>query len=100
VNQQEMTMTIHSEITMIEKRGRGGRKASEMTNEQLEAARERAAKAREKKKQLALDRDSVSITQMIRAYEAKIDSLEHQAVQYRTVIDYLESKIDSMREAK
>lgn len=120
-------MTTHSEkITMINKK-RKGRKASEMTKEQLEAARERAAHAREVRKQNALDRRAkfleekeiaqqkkeskakaqrehrnlvISFEQIARAYEAKIDSLEHQAVQYRTVIDYLESKIDSMREAK
>jgi hypothetical protein len=39
----------------------------------------------------------ITFNQAAKAYEAKIASLEHQAVQYRTVIDYLESKIDSQR---
>lgn len=117
-------MTIRSEITMVNKRGR---KASEMTGAELKAARARAAHAREVRKQNALNRKAKSLDdkesaqqkkeskakaklenintiiafdQMAKGYQAKIASLEHQAVQYRTVIDYLESKIDSMRVAK
>lgn len=52
------------------------------------------AKAKAHKEQLDM---LITFTAAAEAYEAKIASLEHQADQYRTVIDYLESKIDSMR---
>jgi predicted nucleic acid-binding Zn-ribbon protein len=117
-------MTTPSEITMV---NRGGRKASEMTSAELKAARARAAHAREVRKQNAFNRRAklleekesaqqkkekkadakrdqtnlvIAFDQAVKAYEAKIASLEHQAIQYRTVIDYLESKIDSQRLSK
>lgn len=117
-------MTIRSEITMVNKKGR---KASEMTSAELKAARARAAHAREVRKQNALNRKAKSLDdkesaqqkkeskakakresidlliafdQTTKAYEAKIASLQHQAAQYRTVIDYLESKVDSLLSRK
>ena len=119
-------MTTHSEITMIEKKGRGGRKASEMTSEELEAARARAAHARLYRKENAKKRRELKMLEAkpavkekrkytkrqdnakifldnfetYKALTTKIASLEHQAVQYRTVIDYLESKVDSLLSRK
>jgi len=52
------------------------------------------AKAKAQKEQIDM---LITFTAAAEAYEAKIASLEHQGDQYRTVIDYLESKIDSMR---
>lgn len=98
-------MTTPSEITMIDKRKRGGRKASEMTPKELKAAQARTAHAREQKRIKAEAKNQsidliITLDQAVKAYEAKIASLEHQAIQYRTVIDYLESKVDSMRTNK
>jgi len=95
-------MTSHSEIKMTDKRKRGGRKASEMTPKELKVAQARTAHAREQKRIKAEAKNQsidivITLDAAVKAYEAKIASLEHQAVQYRTVIDYLESKIDSQR---
>ena len=98
-------MTSHSEITMIDKRKRGGRKASEMTPKELKVAQARTAYAREQKRIKAEAKSQnidliITFDQAAKAYEAKIKSLEHQAIQYRTVIDYLESKVDSLLSRK
>ena len=143
-------MTTHSEITMHENQVRKYIKAQDMTAEQLKAAQERAARAREgrriaieKRKKAEYQRayrekvkarkeneknKSDSIVEMVKAatgnpqkpdapwmppppvaapkpkvvpsteaLEAKIASLEHQAIQYRIVIDYLESKIANLQ---
>ena len=86
------------------------RKRSEMTPKEAAKAEKKAAYQRKWQAQQKAKR-AVNATEdripeleftlrMSKSYEAKIASLEHQAVQYRTVIDYLESKIDSMRTAK
>jgi hypothetical protein len=106
-------MTSHSEITMFKK---------PKTPQQLESARARAAHAREvrmenarKRRELKMPKTEVAIKEKrkykkkqdnakvffdnfeaYKALNAKIASLEHQAIQYRTVIDYLESKVDSL----
>jgi CTP synthase (UTP-ammonia lyase) len=105
-------MTSHSEQPATK---RIYRKRSEMTPEQAKRAEQKLAyqrkwiaKNKKKKAKIAVkemkakDQDSsidlvITFNQAAKAYEAKIASLEHQAVQYRTVIDYLESKIDSQR---
>lgn len=107
-------MTSHSEITMFNKKPK--------TPQQLAAARLRAAHAREVRKENARKRreskmpetevavkekrkykkkqDNAKVFldnfEAYKALNAKIASLEHQAIQYRTVIDYLESKVDSL----
>ena len=118
-------MTPHSEITMISTRKNTYLRKENMTPQQLEAARARAAHARAYRKENARKRrelkvseaelavkekkkytkrqDSAKIFDNFEAYKAltaKIASLEHQAVQYRTVIDYLESKVDSLLSRK
>jgi len=97
-------MTSLSEITMI------STKRKNKTKQQLEDARARAAHARSVREEKARSRkeakqadpakDFLDLQEFAQAMVIKISSLEHQAAQYRTVIDYLESKIDSMRTDK
>jgi hypothetical protein len=101
-------------------------KRENMTPQQLAAARSRAAHAREIRKENARKRKELKMSEAegavkekrkykkkqddvkifldnfeaYKALNAKIASLEHQAVQYRTVIDYLESKVDSLLSRK
>ena len=119
-------MTPHSEITMISVSKNANLRKENLTPQQLAAARSRAAHAREVRKENARKRRELKMSEAepavkekrkytkrhdsakifldnfetYKALTAKIESLEHQAVQYRTVIDYLESKIDSMRPVK
>lgn len=80
--------TVRSTLDIVPKHGRGGPKASEMTSEQLKLAQKRAAVAREKKRLNDAAKE---------AYKVKIDSLEHQALQYQSVINYLETKVDELQ---
>jgi len=119
-------MTSHSEITMLRKQTNAHLRKENMSPQQLEAARSRAAHARkfrienarkrrelkmpqtesvvkEKRKYTKSQDNPKAFVDMFEAYKAlnaKIASLEHQAVQYRTVIDYLESKVDSLLSRK
>jgi len=119
-------MTSHSEITMLRKQTNAQLRKENMSPQQLEAARSRAAHARlvrkenarkrrelkmseaenvvkEKRKYKKKQDDAKVFLENFEAYKAltaKIASLEHQAVQYRTVIDYLESKVDSLLSRK
>ena len=119
-------MTSHSEITMIGTRRSAHLRKENLTPQQLAAARSRAAHAREVRKENARKRRELKMSEAepavkekrkytkrqdnakifldnfetYKALTAKIESLEHQAVQYRTVIDYLESKVDSLLSRK
>jgi predicted nucleic acid-binding Zn-ribbon protein len=82
------------------------RKRSELTPQELIKARDYQRKWYKKRKAIeavASTKEGESIdlainfSEAAEAYEAKIASLEHQALQYRTVIDYLESKIASLQ---
>jgi len=109
----------HSEVTMFDKRRNNHLRKENMTPTQLAQAQARAAHAREKRLENAINKKNlkqspkkkvsdkkeqidlvVVFDQTIKAYETKIASLEHQAIQYRTVIDYLESKVDSLLSRK
>jgi len=111
-------MTSHSNIEMISKPRNSHLKKENMTSKQLAEAQARAAHARNTrmenaknkkylkqplKKKVSVKKEQIDLVifdQAIKAYEAKIKSLEHQAIQYRTVIDYLESKVDSVLSRK
>ena len=86
-------MTTHFELTNIATK----KKRRPMSPEELEKAKERAAHAR---KFVNVNAKKDSSNGLVVALQAKIASLEHQAVQYRTVIDYLESKVDSLLSRK
>jgi len=82
------------------------RKRSEMTPEEAVQAEKKAAyqrkwKARRKAERAASEKVNKSPELEFafmagKAYETKIEVLEAQAFQYRTVIDYLESRIESL----
>ena len=110
-------MTYPFDVSMVKK---------PKTPQQLEAARARAAHARKARIENARKRRELKMSEAqgvvkekrkytkrqdnakiflenydtYKALNAKIASLEHQAVQYRTVIDYLESKVDSLLSRK
>ena len=90
-------MTSHSETSVAPKRGRGRPKKVEPTKVEPTKAEMKKIKAQAKNMHIDMVIDFIGQEE---AYEAKIASLEHQAVQYRTVIDYLESKIDSLLSRK
>jgi hypothetical protein len=111
---------------MEKKRTNAHFKKENLNPQQLAAARSRAAHAREVRKEKARKRKELKMSEAenvvkekrkytkkqdnakifldnfdtYKALTAKIASLEHQAIQYRTVIDYLESKVDSLLSRK
>jgi len=119
-------MTYLSDITMVRGQTNDHLKKENLSPQQLEAARLRAAYARQVKKENVIKRKELKMSETqgsvkekrkytkrqdnakiflenydtYKALNAKIASLEHQAVQYRTVIDYLESKVDSLLSRK
>ena len=81
-----------TENAVAPKQGRGRPKKVEPTKAEM-----KKIKAQAKNMHIDMVIDFIGQEE---AYEAKIASLEHQAIQYRTVIDYLESKVDSLLSRK